>query len=265
MRALIAVLAVSFSASGALSAQRPSGTNLSVTVRVSRIIRSGDTVTIEYHVRNDATSGDSLWTFTVEAGSAAISIEADLPRGDWSGWTRYGSVDVAHWALLEHLVGPGGESAALRYRALGVPGITVYYAGGDWPVPPYQPVNLDTIPRVSERGNLASHAVRGLTVGIEPQPPDRSPGALNERLRAFLSRACALGWISNAGVCNSLQVKLDQAARSLERGNGTEARRQLGAFLEELEAQHGPEPGKHVNNSAYWLLKINVEYLLGRM
>ncbi|MFS8638569.1 MAG: hypothetical protein FWJ74_10805, partial [Gemmatimonadota bacterium] len=79
-------------------------------------------------------------------------------------------------------------------------------------------------------------------------------------------RACGeLGWITNAGVCRSLEAKLEAAERSLERGNTNSARGQLGAFLQELEAQHGPQPGKHVSDNAYWLLKINVEYVLSRM
>lgn len=80
-----------------------------------------------------------------------------------------------------------------------------------------------------------------------------------------LSRTCSIGWISQSGVCRSLQVKLDAAAASLVRGPVEGARSQLQSFLKELEAQHGPQPGKYVSDNAYWLLRTNVQYLLSRL
>ncbi len=63
----------------------------------------------------------------------------------------------------------------------------------------------------------------------------------------------------------SLQAKLDAATRSLARGNAASACGQLEAFLRELDAQHGPQPGKHIDDNAYTLLKIGIEYLLRRL
>jgi len=40
------------------------------------------------------------------------------------------------------------------------------------------------------------------------------------------------------------------------------ARAELRRFLSELEAQHGAGP---VNDNAYWLLKVNAEFLLRRL
>ncbi|HEX7118663.1 MAG TPA: hypothetical protein VF212_07750 [Longimicrobiales bacterium] len=85
-------------------------------------------------------------------------------------------------------------------------------------------------------------------------------------LSTLVDRACTdLAWITNSGVCRSLQAKLDAAARALERGQPGAARGPLASFLQELDAQHGTGPGKHVSDNAYWLLKINVEYVLGSM
>jgi hypothetical protein len=42
-------------------------------------------------------------------------------------------------------------------------------------------------------------------------------------------------------------------------------RGQLQAFLDELEAQHGDQPGQHVTTSAYALLRSNALYLLSRL
>lgn len=101
--------------------------------------------------------------------------------------------------------------------------------------------------------------------------PARSPAEFSHPSRAVgwiatdLERVCALRRIPQPGVCQSLAAKLQQASRSLAQGRVQAARGQLQSFLQELEAQHGPEPGKHVSDNAYWLLKINVQYVLSRL
>ena len=130
----------------------------------------------------------------------------------------------------------------------------------------------DTVVHLLKRVYKGSHSDLISGQQVHTLVPARSPATLDNPssglsvIRSDLDRACGeLGWITNAGVCRSLEAKLEAAERSLERGNTNSARGQLGAFLQELEAQHGPQPGKHVSDNAYWLLKINVEYVLSRM
>src|SRR2546430_9181288 len=113
--------------------------------------------------------------------------------------------------------------------------------------------------RVAEAPRVEDNSFTGLTIGIESVDIPAASGLL-ARLRGLATRSCELHWVTTEGVCHSLEVKLGQAQASLERGNATAARAQLQAFLNELDAQHGPEPGKHVTDNGFWLLKINVEY-----
>jgi hypothetical protein len=96
--------------------------------------------------------------------------------------------------------------------------------------------------------------------------PTPAPVNVEERirhLRRLTERSCTeLGWVGHQGVCRSLLAKLEAAIAALERGGTAAARGQLEAFLAELEAQHGPEPGKHVNDSAFWLLRVTAEFLV---
>ena len=118
---------------------------------------------------------------------------------------------------------------------------------------------------------LQGSGAEGTWFGTPAVAPTIDPSSVTDPvsgIRVFLTdlgQACNLNWISNPGVCNSLRVKLEQAGRALERGNNEAATGQLQAFLNELEAQHGDEPGKHVNDNAYWLLKVNVKFILERM
>jgi hypothetical protein len=79
-----------------------------------------------------------------------------------------------------------------------------------------------------------------------------------DSLIAATQYACNLGWISNNGVCNSLQAKLNVAKDSLARGNKTAAKNQLNALLHELDAQKG----KKVNQQAYDLLSTDAKYVI---
>ena len=92
-----------------------------------------------------------------------------------------------------------------------------------------------------------------------------NPMTLLRAISGDLSQACTLAWITNGGVCRSLQVKLSHAETSLQGQKVSTTRNELESFLAELDAQHGPQPGKHVNENAYWLLRTNVEYLLSRL
>jgi hypothetical protein len=112
--------------------------------------------------------------------------------------------------------------------------------------------------------------VQGYTGGWVTLPavgPGYPPEALADPaeglglVRSDLARACELEWISPRGVCNSLEQKLENASRALDRGQPNAARGELGALVAELDAQRG----KHVNENAYWLLKTNAEYVLARI
>jgi hypothetical protein len=68
-------------------------------------------------------------------------------------------------------------------------------------------------------------------------------------LRADLDQVCgALGWITDGAVCGTLHTKLASTTPDWR------------GFLDTLDAEHGA--GKPVNDNAYWLLKVNGEYLL---
>jgi hypothetical protein len=76
-----------------------------------------------------------------------------------------------------------------------------------------------------------------------------------------VQKVCDLGWISNKGICNSLQVKLNAAKDSLTRGDATTATNQLNAFLTELSAQKG----KKINQKAYDLLSIDALFIINSL
>lgn len=117
--------------------------------------------------------------------------------------------------------------------------------------------------RPNDRGeypNALSFPVAGVTVGPTVRPADLGLTLA----RSDLQQACGpLHWITADAACGSLRSTLEQAITTLQRDGREAAKGPLQAFLDELEANHGP--GKPVNDNAYWLLKVNGAYLLAHM
>lgn len=95
---------------------------------------------------------------------------------------------------------------------------------------------------------------------LSPWLPDSSisPQDFTDTLKTFRHRACEeLYWVTNHGVCNSLEVKIRNVKRHIERGQLKQAGNVLRAFLNEVEAQRG----KHITEEGYALLYFNGRYL----
>jgi hypothetical protein len=244
-------------------AQGTPGTNIAVEVKVSRIAMRGDTVRIESVVKNAASSQESLFQFTVDAPSKVIRIELPAPGENWDTSTTYKTLAVASWGILDALPPPGTATPPLVFEALGLPGIVTYWAMGWFPVPAYNPED-EPPPPMSPREAITASTVQGLAVGVEPFPNDRSAGNLLTRLLSSTDQSCgSLAWITSATVCTSLKGKLQQASQALTQGDDNAARTQLQSFLTELDAQHDAQGTLPVKDNAYWLLKVNAEYVLG--
>ena len=214
--------------------------NLHVRVNVAALDVRGDTVRVAYTVTNAPTSTADLFAFTVDAATHLVEIER--PSRSVAAHTLiahdFGGRPVASWGFVDPTIAPAASAPSLAYRAIGLPGLVKYWAT------PYQaPDTIEAADVSSEElaaGPGASAADSGLTVGVVPFPADRSRSALLHRLTTMLDRVCMRGWVDNQGVCNSLRVKIDHD--------------QMDALLNELSAQRG----KHVNETAYFLLAGNV-------
>lgn len=261
MRFLVAVAALSLGP--ALGAgQGPPGTNLVVDVRVAAVSMRGDTTEVTYVLRNNATSAERLFGFTVDAPSPVRRISRPEPQENWLAEVAYATRSVAAWGALGQQMMPGQESPPLEFEAVGLPAIVTSWVEGYYP--PSTEIPSDTLPLEDPMVGLEGHSVRGSTVGVEPFPSDLGGGNLLLRLRGLLDQSCGdLGWISNALVCATLGANLDNARQAVSQGDAATARNHLTIFLTQLEAEHAG--GVVVNDSAYWLLKVNGEFIHGRL
>lgn len=205
------------------------------------------------------------------SGDRELSV---TPAPGWNAGTAGLDPFICRFSYRDKWIEPGESIAGFEIHSIMLPTVSSARAFG-YTDPVVFPASVET---VADTVITLFHAARGMTFNslgarrfkavVPGIAPERfaNPNAALSLVREDLGHVCGeLGWITDHGICRSLEAKLEAAARSLQRGNPRSARGQLQSFLNELDAQHGPEPGKHVGASAYALLSTNVAYLLERL
>jgi len=246
---------------GALRGQQ----SISVSVLVSSLEMRGDTTRVTYLVTNSPNSQEALFRFRVDAPSPPVHIFMPEPSSVWTTTTMTKGIPVAGWTALEAtVVPPGASSPPLVFEAVGLPTVVTSWVVGLSSVPLYQALPETSVVRPPPRDAIAAGSVAGKVVGVDSFPADLTPANLLARLRGLTDQACdSVAWISSTTVCSSLRGKLDLASQAVAQGDTATARNELTNFVASLDAQHGT--GLPVNDNAYWLLKVNAEFILGRL
>lgn len=271
-------------------AQHPIKDNLSLSVSVSTKITSSNTDFVYYYqIINSRESQQYLLNFKIETGDHSLANGGTLtnfnltPEVNWStsilsekakpenpnsitlisSVASYGEIQ----SLDEAYSPPGsaiepGDSIEFSFNSNGIPSIMRFWAQG-W-TKPMTEQKLDSLilegyslREISPKWYNNSFSV----ATIAPVLPDTeiSPTTRLENVQDYLSQSCTeLGWITNQGICRSLEAKLENVERQLDQGNTNAASGSLEAFINEVKAQKD----KHLSSEAYALLYFNGEYLL---
>jgi hypothetical protein len=234
---------------------------LGVRVHVRGATISGDTVTLAYAVENVRAGGEDFTALLVATPAPVVQMPKPA-RFDWVMNARYRKQDVAVWVLVEdEMLHPTQTSPELTLVARGLPDVVRYWAVPDLQAHPPRYVDED-----DSEDSYFVYSDTGRTVGVVPVPDGATPATLAARLHSLTVRACGrLQWIDKPGVCQSLDVKLVHVEAALASGQAAVAGNELGAFVDELDAQHGPQPGKAVSDQAHALLALNAALLRARL
>lgn len=226
---------------------------------------AGDLFSYSYEVINEKDAISGLYSFSVEI-KAPIE-NAKNPNNSWfSGmYPRLSVYDWAHTGGEEVGIQPSENQKGFFFQSLGLPAIVKGYASSVTGVffseeqereeLPYEvDVVVDSLKRITEH-------VTFQTIGPKVLPENISNTALVDTLQSYLSFSCDTTWIKNQGICRSLETKLENVDRQLQRENTSPARGSLQAFLNEVEALRE----KQLSSEAYALLWFNGQYLLERL
>lgn len=142
-----------------------------------------------------------------------------------------------------------GEKGVYKLLTNGLPKPSDYYVKGN---------NRDLTFSADE---ILTNSVSGTTLVPAAPPEPFEASAFTDTLLSYTEQACELEWISNRGICQSLQAPLQNTKRQLERGNTRAAANSVQAFLNEVEAVRR----NHLTSEGYALLWYNWQYLLERL
>ena len=208
-----------------------------------------------YHVSNKETALQNIWQFLVEVKTEGSN---NITPQDWRvSIIERPNIRAASWGSRDSNrdIAPGDSLSGFGLSSTGLPGIVKYFARG-YLEPPEGEIDFK-----EGTNDIFYNSVKGTTIGpVDPPSPFVALDFL-DTIISYKHQSFDLGWIDNQGVVNSLDAKLDNAKKQLERDNKTAAINQLEAFVNEVEAQKD----KHLSNEAYALLKFNAEYLIKKL
>jgi hypothetical protein len=181
--------------------------------------------------------------------SASLMPNAILSWAAFQGYSTDGTTAVP---FTRDSAAPGGSKDGFGLRSPYYPGIRRYSA---------EPTLGSCCAHPKAHSNEYPAAGEFRVISVTVAPTVRPEDIRVETVRSDLQQACGpLRWIADLTVCGRLRSIVEDAASALQRRDSQSAKQELASFLQELENQHGA--GKPVNENAYWLLRINGQYLL---
>lgn len=239
---------------------------------------------VEANVTWDNNTREYIYSFKVSNGSKSKQIlsvvvikhfssihDQIAPSEDWNmGEYRTGRADTWEWFNSEG-ISVGQTQSGFSYKSKGLPSIVdmaftgerrVRYSGLSADDPHELHIAFSKVfEELESQYPQTKETIKRKTIGPKAPPLDFKPVDFLSSIISMKHEAFSLGWITNQGIEQSLDAKLENAKKKLEQGNTNAAKNILEAFLNEVEAQKD----KHLTSEAYGLLKYNVEYLIGRL
>jgi hypothetical protein len=211
-----------------------------------------------------------LWMVDIPCrGVTATGIAS--AAGDWLAELVPASVgSICRFSTLaQREMQPGDSSTLLTVESRFLPAFVVargYGVAGPHTIPTDEESTPDTLRGViiQLRAPGGSGSGREMTAVAPFYDPDALPGPITaiQLMRADLLAMCgAMGWITNQGICRSLETKLRNAEAAFMEDDIDQAARMVQAFTSELNAQRG----RHVPEPAYAMLFTFLTHLRGRM
>ncbi len=199
-----------------------------------------------------------------------VPIGINPPEGWGAGVAVVGT---AHWGgnKFESLIMPGQSHNGYKIFSYGIPALRDITIHPHWLLMAGDVSDEDVEMAERIEKEIAFYTK---TIGPTAPPLDFKPLEFLDYIISLKHEASSLGWITNKGIEQSLDAKLDNARKKLEQGKNDAAKNILIAFINEVEAQgcesyeggSAPCPkGKHLTPEAYALLKYNVLYLIGKL
>ena len=232
-------------------------------------------VAYTYEIRSSSASIQSIATFALQLDVSISSANVVSP----SGWESLGccvtdtrrtaktGIKAIEWGPTadDRFIRPGASSGGFKLTAKSLPAPKLFYVEGYTrnDIPEGEPTEEETQVLIDLQDPF-NNSFSGQTLGADPIPLVIDIASLIGRLISLKHQSVSLGWIfgpGSDGIVKSLDAKLDAAKAAVARGQNKAASNQLNAFINELNALRG----KKLNENAFFLLKVNAEFILSKL
>lgn len=223
----------------------------------AKIVNKDTSYVYEYILSNDKSSKRRITEFYVEHGK--YENIGDAPEG----WRFFGGKEkyLLDWIFVgentRYMIDKNKSKSGFSVSSNGLPVIYNFYVRSEHELPDYN----SSYTYEKDLNDIRSNSFKGVTIAPGPDPKNYTELELVDSLHSYTTRACQLEWITNKGICRSLQAPLQNTKRQLERGNTRAAANTVQAFLNEVRAVRR----NHLTSEGYGLLWFNGQYLLERL
>jgi hypothetical protein len=224
-----------------------------------RYLKDLNAFSYSYQIENGSSSQQDIADFGISYSDLAL-ISHNSPDG-WRAYSEFGRRNTFLWysRFENYDIKRGRSKTGLTLVSRSIPSIQNFYARSSFK---YSPESEDELVLIDEQNltNFYNNSKSGPTVGPGNLPSSNAQEIIRQ-LTDLKHKSYSLGWISNQGIVQSLDKKLDAISSSIAMNRMNTARNEINAFINELDAQKG----KHVDNSAYSLLEPTAQYLYNRL
>lgn len=236
----------------------PSRSDISVTLEAS-IEKENEYYIYNYEMSNSIESNQTIEEFYIEFFSEVENISNP---STWIGLKSNHEIPVVIWGSnkKEYDIIQGDKISGFNFQSKGIPSVVNFYAAGNIEEPSFDYGEAPSL-ESTEGLNIFENSLKRKTVGPKELPETIGNPDLLDTIQSYLHLSCDTTWITNQGICRSLEAKLENVDRQLNRGNTNAASGSLEAFINEVEAQKD----KQLSSEAYSLLYFNGQYLLEQL
>lgn len=231
-----------------------------VTVKVDFLPKDG-LYKYLYTVKNENSALDLLYSFSIKNHADIRNVKNPNNK-----WVHYSMPDTTtswrHSRGSINGIKPGDIETDFVLESIDPPSIVTVLAASDTftGFPDEGPSNAQLQKELAVLQKTTAH-IKLKSIGPRRLADDTDITSLLDTLLSYLNFSCDTTWIENEGICRSLEAKLDNTRRKLDRTNDRTAANNLQAFLNEVMALKDEQ----LSSEAYALLYFNGQYLLERL
>ncbi|HEY4612948.1 MAG TPA: hypothetical protein VII11_08205 [Bacteroidota bacterium] len=221
-----------------------------------------------YKLRNGVQAEQDVYEFSIITATGISIRRANSPQ-DWKLVSFHEDFLLIRWLAepedeidaYKNPIKPGNLLEGFSIESQSLPGIIIFYAEGDHPLPSFpEGMAPDSIPGYDDLTPFGPGVV-GKTIGPVSLPDPVVPEGFLDTLLSYTTQSRSLGWITMQSTADKYTGYFTSAKSNVQANNINAAR----ATLQQVLTDVNVDSASTLTSEAYALLRYNTEYLLSQL